>query len=149
MSTPAVPTPRDDGRWILRSRALLEASARDLDGATLSRLARARRAAMDGGVAPAPPSARPLAWLGGLAIVLGLGLMLSRLLPVAPAPGAASDAAAPSAVPAVPPPRIAPTEDTPLAAPDFDLLVDADDEALLDDLAFYVWLGAGGDRDGD
>ncbi|MBB5207791.1 sigma factor-like helix-turn-helix DNA-binding protein [Chiayiivirga flava] len=149
MTTPAAAPPRDDGRWILRSRALLDASARDLDGATLSRLAHARRAAMDG-VAPAPPSARPLAWLGGLAMALGIGLMLSRLLPVAQVPGVAPDAAAPSVAPAVaPPPRIAPTEDTPLAAPDFELLVDADDEALLDELAFYVWLGAGGDRDED
>ena len=43
-----------------------------------------------------------------------------------------------------PPVQLAPAEDTPLAAPDFDLLVDGDDAAMLEDLAFYAWLDDSG-----
>lgn len=150
-ATPATPAPRDDGRWILRCRALLDASARALDTATLARLERMRQAAL------APPAPRParggrgLAWVGGLALAVGLALMLSRLLP-APTTSQPPSPSAPSAVVAdpvaAPPPSIAPSEDTPLAAPDFDLLVDGEEEAMLAELEFYAWLNAGGDRGG-
>lgn len=141
-----------DGAWILRSRALLDGAARDLDGATLTRLAMARQVALT--LSPAAVSTvRGGRWLvraGGLAIVAGVALALSRLLPPMDSPTPTSTSVpswpapeppAPIALPQ-PPPRIAPSEDTPLAAPDFDLLLDADDETLLEDLAFYAWLAA-------
>ena len=129
-----------DGAWILRSRDLLDRAARDLDGATLTRLAMARQVALT--LAPAVPPPRGSRWLiraGGLAIVAGVALALPRLLPTMHSATAPSPAVHPPAPPAIAP-RIAPSEDTPLAAPDFDLLLDGDDEALLEDLAFYAWL---------
>lgn len=137
-STPA------DGAWILRCRALLDRAAHDLDDATLSRLNLARHAVLAPAAMPAPARSSGNRWLvgaGGLAIVAGVALALTRLLPVTdPMPTPVS---APDETPApAPPPRIAPSEDTPLAAPDFDLLLDVYDEALLDDLEFHAWLAA-------
>lgn len=130
-----------DGAWVLRCRALLDAAARDLDGTTLARLERARQAAL----APAPlPTPRGGSWLvrvGGLAIAAGLALALSRLLSSPAAPPVPETPPSPPPPPvSLPPPRIAPSEDTPLAAPDFDLLFDAEDEILLDELEFYARL---------
>lgn len=139
-ASPAGQDSRHDGAWILRCRALLDDAARDLDAATLARLTLARQAAL---AAPAPRRGRWLVRAGGLAIVAGAALVLSRLLPpldVPPPPAAPPPIE--TDTPPPPPPRIAPSEDTPLAAPDFDLLLDADDETLLEDLAFYAWLAA-------
>ena len=143
--------PHHDGAWILRSRALLDGAARDLDSATLTRLAMARQVALTltPAAVPTPRGSRWLVRAGGLAIVAGLALALSRLLPPMDFPTPTSAPSSPAleppaliALPPPPPPRIAPSEDTPLAAPDFDLLLDADDETLLEDLAFYAWLAA-------
>jgi hypothetical protein len=130
--------------WVLRSRSLLEASAQRLDGATLSRLNRARQAAL-AQLAPARREPSPLLrWFGLGAVAAGLALVLWRgLLPIGdlgerlPAPLAGGDA------PAV----VAPTE-LPVAAPDFELLADPESYALLEDLEFYAWLQAEEGKDG-
>ena len=136
----------DPGAWILRSRALLDASVRDVDGATRSRLQRARNAALQPAQAP-DASPRTWAWAGTAAVIAGVALMLARLLPLHE-PAAVSAPVAGTPPVAAPAPRLAPAEDTPLAAPDFDLLLDADDTALLDELEFYAWLDEDAGNDG-
>jgi hypothetical protein len=141
--------------WVLRSRALLQQSADALDGATQSRLTRARHAALDQlqtrAVAPA--------WLRGFglsAVALGLAVVLWRgllpvLTPADPVPGVAQVVSqSPAALPAVidAPPSTDPQVDAAVAEPDFDLLVDAESYPLLEDLEFYAWLDQVEGRDG-
>lgn len=119
--------------WVLRSRALLERSAQDLDGATLSRLTRARQAALDS-LEPAPRGRGLLRWVGVAAVTAGLALVMWRGLlpgvPVSPPPvQPLVQEAAPQAL--LPPP---------VATPDFELLADAERYALLEELEFYAWL---------
>lgn len=135
--------------WVLRSRDLLERSAEDLDGATLSRLTRARHAALDS-LVPAPRARGLQRWLGAAAVTAGLTLVMWRgLWPGVP------DSQPPVRPLAqeVAPRTLAPT---PVATPDFELLADAERYALLEELEFYAWLEkadatgnpAPGDQDG-
>lgn len=129
--------------WVLRSRSLLEASAQQLDGATLSRLNRARQAAL---VQLAPRRREPLLlrWLGLGAVTAGLALVLWRgLLPIGELGETSLSPLAGSDAPAI----VAPGE-LPVAAPDFELLADPESYALLEDLEFYAWLQAEEGKDG-
>ncbi|HEY0179884.1 MAG TPA: DUF3619 family protein, partial [Dokdonella sp.] len=83
--------PNDDDAWIERALALLDHSAQNLDAATLSRLNRARQAAL----AQRPAARR--GWLvgGGLAgAALALALAFGIDRPHPPLPPPASQAAA-------------------------------------------------------
>ena len=113
--------PRNDERWIDRATALLDESARHLDAATLSRLNRARQAAL----AQRRVQRR---WIGGaafagaavLALALGIGLHHRYGAPMSR--GAAQDAGA-------------------LQPGDIDILTSDDDSLdLYEDLDFYAWL---------
>jgi hypothetical protein len=129
--------------WVLRSRSLLEASAQQLDGATLSRLNRARQTAL---LQLAPHRREPvlLRWLGAGAVAAGLALLLWRgLLPIGDLGGRQSPSLASDPAPAI----VAPVE-LPVAAPDFELLADPESYALLEDLEFYAWLQAEAGKDG-
>lgn len=111
--------PRDDEPWLERSLALLQGSADGLDAATLSRLNRARQAAL-----AQRRRAMPLWWGAAaacaIALVLALGLARHDTAPVA----------------------------APLAAPNQDsgaidaLASDDDNAEMVDDLDFYAWLDA-------
>ena len=111
--------PRNDEPWVDRAIALLQQSADGLDAATLSRLNRARQAAL------AQPRRATQLWWGvaaasAVALVLALGLARRDLPPVSP----------------------------PLAAPVADigaidaLASDEDNAEMVDDLDFYAWLDA-------
>jgi hypothetical protein len=118
--------------WVLRSRALLDQSAQAFDGPTLSRLNRARQAALDG-LAPERPRTT-LHWLGASAVAAGVALMVWQglaIAPLAPTQGMEPLAAEPAPVA---------EEVSPLAAADFELLLDAERYALLEELEFYAWL---------
>jgi hypothetical protein len=123
--------------WVLRSRDLLERSADELDGATCSRLTRARHAALDQ-LESRAHAAGGLRWIGVAAIGLGLALVSWRALLPEPVAIEASARALPVATPS----RPAPPPDLPVAAPDFELLADPQQLALLEDLEFYAWLQA-------
>lgn len=129
--------------WVLRSRSLLDASAQQLDGATLSRLNRARQAAL----AQLTPRRREpllLRRLGLGAVAAGLALVLWRgLLPIGDLGERLASPLSGSDAPAV----IAPGELS-VAAPDFELLADPESYALLEDLEFYAWLQAEEGKDG-
>jgi hypothetical protein len=129
--------------WVLRSRALLQRSADELDGATCSRLTRARHAALAQLEAP-PRAAGGLRWIGIAAIGLGLALVSWRALLPEPAMVDPAARARPIAAPA----RPAPPPDLPVAAPDFELLADPQQMALLEELEFYAWLQASEDDAG-
>ncbi len=136
-----ISSPADRHAWVLRSRALLEQSAQQLDGATLSRLNRARQAALDG-LEPTRGDRRSLRWAGAAALSIGLALVLWRgLLPTAP-----------SVLPPIEPlaQEIVPTaaSPTPIATSDFELLADAEQYVLLQDLEFYAWLETAEDQGG-
>ena len=110
-------TPHDDD-WIARATALLDRSAEDLDAATLSRLNRARQAAL------AERHRVPRRWMwsaafaGAAAAVFAVAIGLHRRVD-APAPGAAA-----------------------LQADDIDVLTNDEDVDLYENLDFYAWLGA-------
>ncbi len=111
--------------WLERSRALLDESLHEIDAATLSRLNRARQAAL--GKAHAQ---RPL-WLGlsvlGATAVLVLAFGLSRQAPrhmTTPMPVTTPSAQADA--------------DVDLAA------ADPDSDELYENLDFYAWLAASG-----
>lgn len=120
-------TAPDPDAWLRRARALLDESTQSLDAATLSRLNRARQAALE----PRRPRAgwawSGLAAVGAGALALAIAVGLQRL-PGEPA--SAPDADAPA--------RAAASEDG-----DDDLLA-AEDLEFLEDLDFYQWL----DREG-
>lgn len=128
--------------WVLRSRTLLQRSADDLDGATCSRLARARQAAL-GQLDSAP---QPSAWLRGIGVAaIGIGIALVAWRALLPEPATIDTATGPLpvAAPSEPSPsRPSPPPDLPVAAPDFELLADPQQFALLEDLEFYAWLQA-------
>ncbi len=107
-----------EGPWLARARERLESQARDLDAATLSRLTRARAAALAEVARPQRPAwAWPAAF--ATAFVLVAAVVVWRL-PGAPAP-----------VPAA------------LSADDFALITEGEDDlALYEDLEFYAWLDA-------
>lgn len=136
-------TPSAAQAWVLRSRSLLEASARQLDGATLSRLNQARQAAL-AELAPRRREPQLLRWLGLGAVTAGLALVLWRgLLPDA---GLGERLALPHSGGQAPVVEAAP--ELPVAAPDFELLADPESYALLEDLEFYAWLQAEEGKDG-
>ena len=112
-------TPRDNEAWLERSLALLQQSADGLDAATLSRLNRARQAAL----AQSRHATRlwwGAAFAGAFALVLALGVVRHDVAPVAPPPAVPSqDGGA------------------------IDALASDDDNAeMVDDLDFYAWLDA-------
>lgn len=152
MTDPSAPR---DATWVLRARSLLDHSARDLDAATLSRLNRARQAAL----ASMDPSTRESApwmrWIGAAAICAGIALIAwhgVRTPPASPsiadAPAAESPLPSPSRVAAPPLAPAGGEASLPVSEPDFELLADADGFGLLEDLEFYAWLDADGKAGG-
>jgi len=114
------PLPEDAARL----RAALETTARDLDAASLSRLNRARQAAL---AAAQPRRGRwlqPLGWMVGAAACAVLAVALLPMLSRGPAP-------------------VAPVE----APVEFAVLTEEVDPALLADLEFYAWLDSQADED--
>jgi hypothetical protein len=112
--------PHEGENWIERAKALLDQSADNLDAATLSRLTRARHAAL----AQRRSIPRRWAWSAGLAgatlALFGVAIGLHHRFD---APGA-----------------IAPTS-VPLQAGDIDLLTSDEDALdLYENLDFYAWL---------
>jgi hypothetical protein len=110
--------PSDDERWLERAKALLDDSAENLDAATLSRLNRARQAAL----AMRRKGPSRWAWSGVLAgiaaavFAIAIGLQHRS---------------------AVPPVHSSPT----LEAGDIDVMTSDDDLDLAENLDFYAWLG--------
>jgi type VI protein secretion system component VasF len=110
--------PHDDARWVDRATALLDASADNLDAATLSRLNRARQAAL---------AARPGRWRPW---TIGAGLAGTAAAMLAIAIGLSSRIDAPMTHAAAP-----------LDASDIDVLASDDDTLdLSENLDFYAWL---------
>lgn len=103
--------------WLARVREQLEESARDIDGATLSRLNRARQAALDAHARA--PHARWLWPAAAAALACAFAVVLWRPL------------TAPDAVPLAP-----------VAAADLELLEGDDGFELYEELEFYAWLDA-------
>lgn len=134
-------SPSDRQDWVLRSRALLEQSAQQLDGATLSRLNRARQAALDG-LEPRRRERASLRWAGAVAVSIGVALVLWRgLMPMIPTAPPRIEPLAQVVAPAAASP-------TPVATSDFELLADAEQYVLLQDLEFYAWLETAEDPGG-
>ena len=110
--------PRNDEPWVDRAIALLQQSADGLDAATLSRLNRARQAAL-----AQPRRVMPLMWgfaaACAVALVLALGL---RHDPLQDAPTVAVPVADGGAIDA--------------------LASDDENAEMVDDLDFYAWLDA-------
>jgi hypothetical protein len=113
--------------WVERAAELLDASAEHLDAPTLSRLNRARQAAL--GSRRRTP--RWLPWSGGLIAAAAIALALVFVLPqrTVPAPG--------------PNPAAAMEADG-----DADLLGGDEAPELVQDLDFYAWLDARERQDG-
>jgi hypothetical protein len=112
--------PHDDARWVDRATALLDASADRLDAATLSRLNRARQAAL---------AARRSAWRPWT-VGAGLAGVAAAMLAIAVGLHGHVDAPATHA-------------GTPLDASDIDVLSSDDDTLdLSENLDFYAWLEA-------
>ncbi|HKE49801.1 MAG TPA: hypothetical protein VKB52_17175 [Rhodanobacteraceae bacterium] len=107
---------RHDEDWIRRATALLDRSAEDLDAATLSRLNRARQAALDERRRVPRRWIWSAAFAGAAAAVFAVAIGLHRRV----------DAPAPQA----------------LQAGDIDVLTNDDDVDLYENLDFYAWLGA-------
>ena len=108
----------DDARWVDRATALLDASADNLDAATLSRLNRARQAAL---------AARRRRWRPW---TVGAGLAGAAAAMLAIAIGLHGRIDAPSSQAAAP-----------LDATDIDVLSSDDDTLdLSENLDFYAWL---------
>ena len=106
---------RHDEGWLDRATALLDASAENLDAATLSRLNRARQAALAQPARPLRTWAIGAALAGATAAVLGIAIGLRA----PPAPASAA----------------------PLQAGDIDFLTSDDDTLdLSENLDFYAWL---------
>lgn len=108
--------------WLEAVRAQLDADAAGLDAATLSRLNRARQAALDAGLRP---RRRPwwhwslVAMASSAAVVLALALTLRT-----------PEIAAPVAPVALEQPEV----------DDLELLVAGEDLELIENLEFYAWL---------
>ena len=113
-------TPHDDEAWIDRAKALLDESAANLDAATLSRLNRARHAALAQRQRAWRPWAVGAGLAGALAAMLAIGVGLHERVD-APHSHAAA----------------------PLDAGDIDVLTSDDDTLdLSENLDFYAWLEA-------
>jgi hypothetical protein len=119
--------------WTDRAKSLLDDSVRDLDAATLSRLNRARQAAL----AQRAPRRR-VAWLfmpaglaGACALLLAIGVWHSQRPPTATLPTS-------TPVPAV----AATTASKSLNTSDLDMIASGDDMEMMQDLDFYAWLDA-------
>ncbi|HST28005.1 MAG TPA: DUF3619 family protein [Rudaea sp.] len=115
--------------WADRARSLLDESAQALDAATLSRLNRARQAAL----AQRAPRRRaawvflPAGLAGACALLLAVGVWHGRRAPTAmPAQAEVAASANGSAV----------------NAGDLDMIASADDMEMMQDLDFYAWLDA-------
>lgn len=125
--SPPGPSADRDAAWLARVRADLDASVQALDGATRSRLNRARQLALAGAGARRwrAPAWGVTAATAALALALAGTWVHPGRAPVAPTP----------------PDRLL------LDAADFDLLVAPDELQLYEDLAFYRWLDgpAGGE----
>jgi len=108
----------DDDRWLERAKALLDDSAGNLDAATLSRLNRARQAAL----ATRRKGPSRWAWSAALAgaaaavFAIAIGLHHQGGVPLGN-----------------PPPT--------LQAGDIDVMTSEDDLDLAENLDFYAWLG--------
>ena len=105
-------------QWTHRAKTLLDESAQALDAATLSRLNRARQAALGQGKRHAAAWLLPVGLAGACVLLLAVAVW--------------HDAA--------PQPSGAPQADAPVNTRDADVL--ADDEDLYEDLEFYAWLDA-------
>jgi hypothetical protein len=120
----------ENAQWVNEARALLDASVQELDGATVARLARARRAALFQSRRPTWANWRSW-WLpltgfaaaGAIALALGIG----HLHRVSGNPGAQATSA---------------------GAADIDASASDDTIDLYQDLEFYAWLDARDDTDG-
>jgi len=120
-------TPHNDKEWIDRATALLDRSTEDLDAATLSRLTRARQAAL------AQRRTHSRRWVlgaglaGAAAVLFGVALGLHQRVDTSNVHDVA-----------------------PLQAGDIDMLTSDDDALdLSENLDFYAWLDAqGGDKSG-
>lgn len=115
--------------WTDQARSLLDESAQALDAATLSRLNRARQAAL----AQRTPR-RHAAWMflpaglaGACALLLAVGLWQGRRAPTAMPAQAAVAASANGGV---------------VNAGDLDMIASGDDLEMMQDLDFYAWLDA-------
>ncbi|MEO8011059.1 MAG: DUF3619 family protein [Dokdonella sp.] len=108
-----------DSEFARRSVRLLDASVRSLDAATLSRLNRARQAALS-----SSSRRRRWAWAGGVALASACSLALVLVS------GVQRQAA----------PTRAPTDTVSTVGED--ALFGADELALYEDLEFYAWLGS-------
>jgi hypothetical protein len=115
--------------WTDQARVLLDESAQALDASTLSRLNRARQAAL----AQRAPRRRaawvflPAGLAGACALLLAVGVWHGRRAPTAmPAQAAVAVSANGSAV----------------NAGDLDLIASGDDLEMMQDLDFYAWLDA-------
>lgn len=106
--------------WLTRIHSELDADARALDAATLSRLNRSRQAALS------ELSRRPLLRWPTLALATALSVALAVFV----LPGLRPDRST------LPTPMAA----TASSAEDFDLLASDDNLALVSDLEFYAWL---------
>ena len=112
------PTPQDDlPEGHERLRRALDSSVEGLDAATLSRLNRARQAALDAA------AARRHGWRWSLRVG-GLALAASAALALVLVPGLLNPPAPP----------------LPAASSDFALLSEDVEPALLEELEFYAWL---------
>lgn len=100
-----------------RLRAALEDSARGIDAASLSRLNRARQAALAAAQPRRTRWLQPLGWMVGAAACAVLAIALLPMLVSGPVP-------------------VAPAE----APAEFAVLTEEVDPALLADLEFYAWL---------
>ncbi|HTI95127.1 MAG TPA: DUF3619 family protein [Rudaea sp.] len=113
--------------WTDQARSVLDESARALDAATLSRLNRARQAAL----AQRAPRRRaawvflPAGLAGACALLLAVGVWHGRRAPTAiPAQAAVAASASGNAV----------------NAGDLDMIASGDDMEMMQDLDFYAWL---------
>ncbi len=130
MNAPDNPNPFDQAAWIAQARQLLDASARDLDAATASRLNRARQSAL-----ALKTRRRSQRWL----LPAGLASACALLLAFAIWPqqhgkiSAVSAATSAAAMGTMSDADATPADDTP---------------EFYQDLEFYAWLDAQG-KDGD
>ena len=120
-------TIREDDAWLRRARDLLDESTQSLDGATESRLNRARQAALASQRPRTVKAWRGFAALGASALAVAIAVGLQR----------------PPAEPS-PPPGEAGANRIAVADEGEDDLLAAEDLEFLEELDFYQWL----DREG-
>lgn len=137
MSTPKSRStqPARNDQWILRSRELLDRQAAAMPAATLSKLAAARRRALDGG--ERSPATLPF-WIGAGVAAAASVLLWFGGLGSWPSPS-------PELPPELPAMVIQEPLDQALTLPtsDVELLASEEDYALMQDLEFYAWLESG------